>query len=138
MGADTQFGIHPDFWANNKHPVFCKPNGLWTGHDNRIEMWRIVHHGLPAHLASKQEDTLHGLGLTDKEILALAAGLVTFKMTTWINSVLMQRRRQFSTWSSGNQGLDIDRSVGDPSMRGMLCTSFAPKELQWNLVLSFQ
>ena len=24
-GADTQFGIHPDFWANNKHPVFCKP-----------------------------------------------------------------------------------------------------------------
>jgi len=34
MGADTQFGIHPDFWANNKHPVFCKPNGLWTGRDN--------------------------------------------------------------------------------------------------------
>ena len=72
-----------------------------------MEMWRIVHHGLPAHLASKQEDTLHRLGLTDKEILALAAGLVTFKMTTWINSVLMIRRRQFSDWASGSHCPDI-------------------------------
>ena len=62
-----------------------------------MEMWRIVHHGLPAHLASKQEDTLHRLGLTDKEILALAAGLVTFKMTTWINSVLMARHANSRT-----------------------------------------
>ena len=58
---------------------------------SHIEVWQLIHSGLPEQIKQQQQESHKAAALTEKEMQQCAAGAVTFQMTTWIMNHLTAR-----------------------------------------------
>ena len=109
---------------------------------SHTEVWQLIHFGLPASAAKRQQDSHRAAALTEKEVQQCAAGAVTFPMTTWIVHVrqLTSRVEAYkafvrSQWPSPLQTKHIDSADMHTDVKRVVLLLCTQHPAPWPAVL---